>query len=380
MVNEDLKDYQFDDIKLTDYIDESLIKLLNRDNASRISFRCKNNFPSPVTEDLIGMTCYRVDLKGEYRLVSVKPDPVWQLISNETGEPITKEQVAANYQKVNPALTSLSSVKNYKDSLAYFSDKDEISITDLSAFARQLLSKVNKEDMRALLGLGRAATLDVPIKGSYIQEGSLSIDQIDVSSMGPLLPQTGDCMWTYAIEAPSGWVMADDGTIGSAASGADHASDDTKDLFYLLWKLPFTPMYSVTGAPREKASEPDMDWFGNGRLGLPRLLGRVLGVAGAGEGLTVRSTGSYIGVEKFVLSSDQMPKHDHGLDTAGTIIGGKDGSYGKIVGSKRYDVQGAFPRGFLNQDYSDGSDTAQGGGADIDNMQPTSFLNLKIKL
>ncbi len=371
----ELEDFQFNDVKLTDYIDESLIKLLNRDNASRISFRCTGNFPSPVTEDLIGMTCYRVDLKAEYRLVSVVPDPTWQLISNEAGIATNREEVAANYQKKNATLTSMSGLSSTKDTLPYFTDKDTLALTDFTGFARSILSKFTKEEVRALLGLGRAAILDVPIKGSYIQEKSIKIDQIDTTSMGPLLPSTGVCWYTFSPEAPEGWVMADDGTIGSATSGADHASEETKALFYMLWSLPATPIYTATGNLREKGSTADIDWYANARLGLPKLLGRTLGVAGMGEGLSNRLNGSSLGAEQNTLTIEQMPKHNHGdLDSMSSIIGSKDGVGAKSVGSKQFGATGFSFRGWYNEDYTEGNNEP------FSIMQPTAFMNLIIKL
>lgn len=367
----DLEDFQFDDVKLTDYIDESLVKLLNRDNASRISFRCTGNFPSPVTEDLIGMTCYRVDLKAEYRLVAVVPDPTWQLISNEAGTATNKEEVAANYQKKNANLTSMSNLKGSKDTLPYFTDTDTLSLTALTEFSRSLLSKLTKEEVRTLLGLGRAATLDIPIKGSYIQEGSLTINQIDTSSMGPLLPTTGTCWLTFAPSAPEGWVMADDGTIGSSSSGASHASEATKDLFYMLWSLPATPIYTATGNLREKGSTADIDWYANARLGLPRTLGRVLGVAGLGEGLTARYNGESLGEEQHTITIDEMPAHNHTFTT-----GSRHGESGAWYSTPYW---GDGDSGSKNSNKT-ATMTTTGGDQPLSIMQPTSFMNLIIKL
>ena len=366
----ELKDFQFEDVKLTDYIDESLIKLLNRDNASRISFRCSGNFPSPVTEELIGMTCYRVDLKAEYRLVSVVPDPTWLLISNEAGTATNKEEVAANYQKKNANLTSMSNLKGSKDTLPYFTDTDTLSLTALTEFSRNLLSKLTKEEVRTLLGLGRAATLDIPIKGSYIEDNSIKLNQIDTSSMGPLLPSTGTCWLTLAPSAPEGWVMADDGTIGSTSSGASHASEATKDLFYMLWSLPATPIYTATGNLREKGSTADIDWYANARLGLPRTLGRVLGVAGQGEGLTPRFNGETVGEEKHTMTVEELATHNHSYTAPSHH--GKHGHY-----SSRCNWWSDGDSGGVK---ATGVMTDTGESQPFNVMQPTSFMNLIIKL
>ena len=361
----ELENYQFPDIALTDYIDESLIKILNRDNASRISFRCTGNFPSPVTEELIGMTCYRVDLKAEYRLVSVTPDPVWQLISNESGTATNREEVAANYQKKSAALSSLSSLSSSKDTLPYFSDKDTMALTGLTEFARSILSKLTKEEVRGVLGLGSAATINVPINGNYIQDGSITVDKLSPSASTSLTLPTGTCVLTLANTAPEGWIIADDGTIGSSSSGATNASDTTKDLFYLLWSLPSTSVYTATGNLRDKGSTPDIDWNANARLSLPKTYGRVLGVAGAGEGLTNRLTGSTTGNETHTLTVEEIPAHTHpstNSSGAGYAKGGGSGSGPFVI------ARGSTTGG------------STGGGQAHSIMQPTTFLNLMIKL
>ena len=361
----ELENYQFPDIALTDYIDESLIKILNRDNASRISFRCTGNFPSPVTEELIGMTCYRVDLKAEYRLVSVTPDPVWQLISNESGTATNREEVAANYQKKSAALTSFSSLSGSKDTLPYFSDNDTMALTGLTEFARSILSKLTKEEVRGVLGLGSAATINVPIDGSYIKDGSISTEKFSSSSKSSFTLPTGVCVYTLDNVAPDGWIMADDGTIGSSSSGASHAGDETRDLFYLLWSLPSTSVYTATGNLRDKGSTPDIDWNANARLSLPKTYGRVLGVAGAGEGLTNRLTGSTTGNETHTLTVEEIPAHTH------PSINSSGAGYAKGGGS------GSGPFVIARGSTTGGS---TGGGQAHSIMQPTTFMNLMIKL
>lgn len=367
-----LDNFSFDEVKLTDYIDESLIKLLNRDNASRISFRCSGSFPSPVSEELIGMTCYRVDLKAEYRLVSVTPDPQWLLISNEAGTATNKEEVAANYQKKNANLTSISNLSGSADKLPYFSGKDNFSLTNLSAFARTLLSKLSKEEVRTLLGLGQAALLNTPINGSYLTDGTVTLNKLNMSSMGSYLPPTGTCWLTVASTAPAGWVMANDGTIGSASSGASKASAETKALFQMLWKLPVTQLYTATGNTKAKSSTSDIDWAANCRLSLPKVLGRVLGVAGNGAGLTRRALGSTTGAETHKLTVAQMPAHTHSMSVDFPVYSDfRTGNY-------TFHRDGHYLYNRSDQPKTVLSNT--GGGQAHNIMQPTSFLNLMIKL
>lgn len=370
------KNFEYPDIKQTDYIDESLEKIKARDDASKNSFGMQGTFPSPVTEDDIGRKVYRADLNAEYRLVSVDPDPKWIPVTDETGTPVTRETINANFQPINQNLTSLSNLSGNNDQMAYFASKNDLQLTALSSFARELLGKFNAQEIRTLLGLGDVAILNTPIDGGLIKDGTIYNEKLDKTSNSTIFFHTGDVVPTLAKQAPAGWIMADDGTIGSATSGATHASNDTRALFELLWSYPFTQIYTVTGAPSNKSSRYDLDWNANKRLQVPRMAGRVLGCAGQGAGLTVRRVGDSLGTERETLNINQIPNHNHGdLDSYFGVIGSKNGIYNcKMLGSKQYNTQGFYFQGWANENYTVGGNQAH------NNMQPTIFINYRIKL
>lgn len=359
-----MKNFEYPDIKLTDYIDESLEKIKTRDDASKNSFGMEGSFPSPVTEEDIGRKVYRADLNAEYRLVSIDPEPKWIPITDETGTPVTRETINANFQPINTTLTSLGGLTGNNDQIAYFASKNNLQLTALSAFARELLGKFNAEEIRNLLGLGDVAVLNTPIDGGLIKDGTIYYEKLDPDSNSVMSFQTGDVLPTFAKQAPAGWIMADDGTIGSATSGATHASEDTKALFELLWSYSFTQLYTITGAPSEKSSRFDLDWNANKRLQVSRMVGRVLGCAGQGEGLTIRYVGDTLGEETHKLIVDEIPSHTHGYVSSLGIMGGWD--YGGDIGP--------------NVNQQNLTSGATGGSKSHNNMQPTFFINYKIKL
>ena len=193
---------------------------------------------------------------------------------------------------------------------------------------------------------------------------------------------TGDTKFTLKTKPDNGWVMVDDGTIGSATSGAtNRANADTYDLFCLLWSNSYCTLQTFSGGNTEKTTVAD-DWKSNKRLVLPRLLGRAIGVAGQGQNLTKRDLGSYTGVENMMLTADHIPSHTHGVRTSNA--GSKEG----------YDTAtGYLARGFtkysspwdsgyvnVNKNLIEPSPQAADSARKISLIQPTSFLNLMIKL
>ena len=370
------KNFEYPDIKQTDYIDESLEKIKARDDASKNSFGMQGTFPSPVTEDDIGRKVYRADLNAEYRLVSVDPDPKWIPVTDETGTPVTRETINANFQPINQTLSSLSSLTGNNDQMAYFAAKNSMQLTALSSFARELLGKFNAQEIRALLGLGDLAVLNTPIDGRLIKDGTIYNEKLEKTSNSVMSFHTGDLLPTFAKQAPKGWLLMNDGTIGSATSGATYASNDTKALYELLWSYSFTQIYTITGATSNKSSRYDLDWNANKRLQLPRISGRVLGCAGQGSGLTARYIGNSLGTENVTLTLNQIPKHNHGeLDSFIAGYGERRYRGGiKFVGSKQFKSTALIFERWCNEDYGLGGNQAH------NNMQPTFFTNYIIKL
>lgn len=120
---------------------------------------------------------------------------------------------------------------------------------------------------------------------------------------------TGDVKLTLATTAPAGWLMCDDGTIGKAGSAAtSRADDDCEALFKLLWNNVADGFAPVSGG---RGGSAQLDWDSGKTIGLTKMLGRSLGVAGAGSSMTARELGQHLGAETHKLTAGEMPTHTH---------------------------------------------------------------------
>ncbi len=103
---------------------------------------------------------------------------------------------------------------------------------------------------------------------------------------------TGDVKLTLKTSADTGWVLMNDGTIGSASSSATtRANADTESLYTLIWTNITDQWAPVTGGRGASAAA---DFAANKPLMLPKTLGRAL--AGYGTG-TVTEAGVDGGVD-----------------------------------------------------------------------------------
>lgn len=187
---------------------------------------------------------------------------------------------------------------------------------------------------------------------------------------------TGDVKLTFKASADSGWVLMNDGSIGSASSGATlRANADTEDLYTLLWTNVTNAWAPVaTGRGASAAA----DFAANKAMTLPRALGRALGIAGAGSSLTSRALGEYLGAEDAINVSHTHtvtdPGHYHTVVHDGAI-GGAGGAAAPGDGS--VGTPATINSSNVTTGLSVNTSGASGTGA---NMQPTTFLNVMIKL
>lgn len=137
-------------------------------------------------------------------------------------------------------------------------------------------------------------------------------------------PRTGDIRTSLNAFWPYGWVLMNDGTIGSALSNATtRANQDTWQLFNLIWNQLVTfqalaPMFTSAGAPVSYGSNAIDDFSANNQISLTRTLGRVIAgttptqtnqtFTASGNILTVASTAQFFtGVPIVFITTGTLP-------------------------------------------------------------------------
>lgn len=193
----------------------------------------------------------------------------------------------------------------------------------------------------------------------------------------PMLPTTGDVKLTLKTAADIGWVLMNDGTIGNASSGGTtRANADTVALFTLLWTNTADADCAVSSGRGASAAA---DYAANKTIALPKALGRALAIYGSGSGLTARALAKSLGTETHTLLEAELPTHTHTVNDPGHLhTGVVQTSGGQNVGSASppaVDVIGS------SASATTGITVTGGGSGDAhNNMQPTTFLNVMIKL
>lgn len=223
----------------------------------------------------------------------------------------------------------------------------------IGAFASTILAAVSAAAARTGLGLGSSAVLDVGTSANNVVQldSGAKLPAVDGSQLTGVVNNsftTGDVKLTFKTVADSGWIMIDDGSIGNASSGAtNRANADTAALYALFWNNCADADAPVATGRGASASA---DFAANKAISLPKSLGRVVGFAGAGSGLTSRALGHVVGEETHVLASN------HSEETL-------------VLGNTTPSTGGGNVQGVSEQ-------TAAG----HNNMQPTTFMNGMIKL
>lgn len=204
---------------------------------------------------------------------------------------------------------------------------------------------------------------------------------------------TGDIKLTLKTVADAGWLLFDDGTFGSASSGSSNSNNAANQtLFTLLFNNvsdTAAPILTSGGGATTRAAQSNASaaWAANCRMSLPKTLGRALGVAGSGSGLTARALGSTVGTETATIAQANLPAVNLNMATAGTVTaiarqtsgvttpGGGANIYLDIM-----QTTGGGGTSSATYNVSGGTVALGGSGTALPIMQPEVFLNAMIKI
>lgn len=181
----------------------------------------------------------------------------------------------------------------------------------------------------------------------------------------------GEVRWGHftASEVPSGWFFYEEGTIGNAASGATvRANADVEALYTFYWNNYSSPSgnakMTVSGGLGASALA---DFSANKQMDLPHLGGRSLGVAGTVTPTPTTpftsTSAEVIGNSTHTLTVAQMPAHTHTYDFPTYRI-----DEGNKFGPDWNRATESFTTG------------SRGGGEAHSIMQPSTYMNVMIKL
>jgi hypothetical protein len=238
----------------------------------------------------------------------------------------------------------------------------------ISAFGQSLLADPDAATFLATLGLSTFFKTLIGALDAATLRGLLGIADSGAS--------TGDGKITLKTTADPGWIMCNDGTIGSATSGGStRANADTQALFTLLFNNIDdigAPLFTSAGAGTTRAVQTNAAtaWANNSRVALTRQLGRSIAIAGAGAGLTARTLGRADGNETHTQTLSELVNHAHGSPIGGFQYILTDGNIGVAnTGSIYYLLAAALA-----------TTGSAGSGGPMDIMNPRSYWNVMIKL
>lgn len=224
--------------------------------------------------------------------------------------------------------------------------------------------------------------------------GSGSTPSVDATT----ILQTGDLKVRYGTGAHTGWVRANDRTIGSASSGAsERANADCQDLFEYLW----TADANLTVSTGRGATAND-DWTANKTIALPDWRGRALAfLDDMGNSAAGRLTSTYFGTAATALGAASTSTESKTLTTANLPAYTPAGNISNSItvafnaanissatgGGNSISTGGFSSTGALNLNAatiggsSSFTGTAQGGGSTpFSIVQPTMLATIYIKL
>lgn len=176
--------------------------------------------------------------------------------------------------------------------------------------------------------------------------------------------------------------MCDDGTIGDLSSGATTlASASTSALYTLLWtNFANTEAAVSTGRGASAAA----DFAAHKTIALPKMLGRVYGIAGAGSGLTSRAMGKTTGTETVTLTQGNLPSGVT-LSVVGSLspvdlYQRRSGGAVSVASGATFSIYPASAFVDTTPNLTGGTVSLGGSSTATNIVQPTVFLKMMVRL
>lgn len=162
----------------------------------------------------------------------------------------------------------------------------------------------------------------------------------------------------YFTAADTGWVLLNDGTFGNAGSGATYSGPEYEAVYTAIFNSTANTECAVSTGRGASAA---FSFAAGKTIAQPKVLGRALGVAGSGSGLTTRAIAKIVGEETHTPTLAEMYAHTHTSGVSG-------GTYPPGLQPGSTTVPGGAPTG------------SAGSSSPFNVMSPITFMNAEIKL
>lgn len=245
------------EVKSTDYIDDGLIDLLERD-LSALTLMSGDSFPNDETEDL-----FYNDMKN--KIFYQQNDGVWEKVIEYNSGKENVKNLERKYQPLNRNLTKYSSASI--NNQGFVVNGNLYPVTNY--FKQTLMTCPSYDSLFKGLGLGSISKLN-GISNVYIKDYSITPEKLSNTLVSTPVFKSGDICTSFNKNGKNGFLkLANNISVGNYSSGATYSGVQFKDLFKELWKRSDLQLLNVRGAVVKKSNNSDTDWNTNCRMMLP---------------------------------------------------------------------------------------------------------------